>query len=107
MPRAAHMWFVSTRKRPAESARTGTGSYPDHSGAERHDPRDPSSAIAPLELHDDVDDAGHIMDDVFAAKLGPRLQDDQRKLFDRAFRTVGMDSGEGARVAGVDRTKEC
>ncbi len=60
----------------------------------------------PFELHEHIHHAAHIIDNVRAAQLHAGLQDDERHLLNRAFRAVGMNGGERAGMAGVDRAQE-
>ena len=60
----------------------------------------------PLELNEHVDALAHITAYIVAREPGARLQNQQRKLLDRALRRVGVDSGHRSGMAGIDRAQE-
>jgi hypothetical protein len=53
-----------------------------------------------------VDDATDVLDDLGAAEVGAGLEHHQRDLVDSGAGAVGVDGGDGAGVAGVDRAQE-
>ena len=100
---AAHGCLTGGKARPSL---THNQESSDEIGAQRYLADPTPAAIVAAQLDEDVDHARGIGDRVAAGEADAGLHHHQRQLLERAAQRVGVDGGEAARMAGVDRAQE-